>query len=279
MRAEPANSWCARRVTAAPRRYFPRSRRLAAETATRHARGTHATTRCAALVRAGAHAAAAQVCGLCAARPHVGERQPGGLPVARAAQLFVRSVMGVLFPALSQSDACHVRSMRAVSSPHLRSRSLNCSGVHRSLGVHITQVRSIGMDAWFPEQIEARRASVSPRDDVPPLRACVAERRRQRRRRATRAVRVGFGIARARLALSRAHGRCSRRSSELSYRPGAQTMKQWGNARARAFWEANVPEDYSVPVSVPACSSHVDHAVKISLVARCCELTLPPQIG
>lgn len=31
---------------------------------------------------------------------------------------------------------------------------LNCSGVHRSLGVHISQVRSITMDSWFPEQIK-----------------------------------------------------------------------------------------------------------------------------
>lgn len=33
---------------------------------------------------------------------------------------------------------------------------LNCSGCHRSLGVHISQVRSITMDAWFPDQIEVR---------------------------------------------------------------------------------------------------------------------------
>eukprot|EP01052_Picozoa_sp_SAG31_P007153 SAG31_NODE_337_length_17493_cov_5.855755_16_plen_105_part_00 len=55
---------------------------------------------------------------------------------------------------------------------------LNCSGCHRALGVHISQVRSITMDAWFPDQIE--------------------------------------------------------------------TMKTIGNARARAFWEANVPANYQM---------------------------------
>lgn len=56
---------------------------------------------------------------------------------------------------------------------------LNCSGVHRSLGVHITQVRSITMDAWFPDQIK--------------------------------------------------------------------TMQTVGNARARAYWEANVPVGHFIP--------------------------------
>ncbi len=56
---------------------------------------------------------------------------------------------------------------------------LNCSGVHRSLGVHITQVRSITMDAWFPDQIK--------------------------------------------------------------------TMQTVGNARARAYWEANVPAGHFIP--------------------------------
>ena len=56
---------------------------------------------------------------------------------------------------------------------------LDCSGVHRSLGVHITQVRSITMDAWFPDQIK--------------------------------------------------------------------TMQTVGNAKARAFWEANVPAGHSIP--------------------------------
>lgn len=36
---------------------------------------------------------------------------------------------------------------------------LTCSGVHRSLGVHISQVRSVGLDTWLPEQVR-RVASV-----------------------------------------------------------------------------------------------------------------------
>ncbi|KAI8379135.1 uncharacterized protein BYT42DRAFT_496458 [Radiomyces spectabilis] len=30
---------------------------------------------------------------------------------------------------------------------------LDCSGVHRSFGVHISFVRSIGMDKWFDDQL------------------------------------------------------------------------------------------------------------------------------
>ena len=30
---------------------------------------------------------------------------------------------------------------------------LECSGVHRSLGVHISFVRSVGMDSWNQEQV------------------------------------------------------------------------------------------------------------------------------
>eukprot|EP00027_Filamoeba_sp_ATCC50430_P008306 CAMPEP_0168559528 /NCGR_PEP_ID=MMETSP0413-20121227/10573_1 /TAXON_ID=136452 /ORGANISM="Filamoeba nolandi, Strain NC-AS-23-1" /LENGTH=1251 /DNA_ID=CAMNT_0008590765 /DNA_START=31 /DNA_END=3786 /DNA_ORIENTATION=+ len=35
---------------------------------------------------------------------------------------------------------------------------LNCSGIHRSIGVHITKVRSASLDTWEPHQIEVMQA-------------------------------------------------------------------------------------------------------------------------
>ena len=35
---------------------------------------------------------------------------------------------------------------------------LECSGVHRALGVHISKVRSITMDSWFPAQVARMRS-------------------------------------------------------------------------------------------------------------------------
>merc|ERR1712107_377042 len=34
---------------------------------------------------------------------------------------------------------------------------LECSGVHRSFGTHISQVKSVRLDKWTPEQIEAMK--------------------------------------------------------------------------------------------------------------------------
>lgn len=31
---------------------------------------------------------------------------------------------------------------------------LRCSGIHRSLGVHISKVRSVDLDMWTPEHIQ-----------------------------------------------------------------------------------------------------------------------------
>eukprot|EP01048_Picozoa_sp_COSAG05_P023171 COSAG05_NODE_4908_length_1331_cov_0.832792_1_plen_243_part_00 len=56
-----------------------------------------------------------------------------------------------------------VHSPRATPDPTWASANLgiflclNCSGSHRSIGVHISQVRSITMDAWFPDQIETMK--------------------------------------------------------------------------------------------------------------------------
>lgn len=34
---------------------------------------------------------------------------------------------------------------------------IKCSGIHRSLGVHISQVRSVSLDKWTPEQLETMK--------------------------------------------------------------------------------------------------------------------------
>jgi stromal membrane-associated protein len=33
---------------------------------------------------------------------------------------------------------------------------ISCSGIHRSLGTHISKVKSTNLDKWLPEQVEVR---------------------------------------------------------------------------------------------------------------------------
>ena len=40
---------------------------------------------------------------------------------------------------------------------------LECSGVHRSLGVHLSFVRSVSMDAWKDREIKAMRVGCNAR--------------------------------------------------------------------------------------------------------------------
>ncbi|KAI8462735.1 MAG: hypothetical protein J3K34DRAFT_173953 [Monoraphidium minutum] len=43
---------------------------------------------------------------------------------------------------------------------------LTCSGIHRSLGVHISQVRSCNLDTWLPRQVEFMRVMGNARGNV-----------------------------------------------------------------------------------------------------------------
>ena len=43
---------------------------------------------------------------------------------------------------------------------------LNCSGVHRSLGVHCSKVRSTTLDTWLPEQVAFAQAMGNRRANI-----------------------------------------------------------------------------------------------------------------
>ncbi len=53
---------------------------------------------------------------------------------------------------------------------------LNCSGIHRSLGVHVSQVRSTTLDTWLPEQVEFGDLAVRVVCSRPPAKPRAAER-------------------------------------------------------------------------------------------------------
>ncbi|CAJ1957410.1 unnamed protein product [Cylindrotheca closterium] len=53
---------------------------------------------------------------------------------------------------------CHGKNPEWASVSFGNVFCLDCSGVHRSLGVHISFVRSIRMDSWAPKQLELMRA-------------------------------------------------------------------------------------------------------------------------
>ncbi|RKP15430.1 hypothetical protein BJ684DRAFT_7024, partial [Piptocephalis cylindrospora] len=54
---------------------------------------------------------------------------------------------------------------------------IRCSGIHRSIGTHISKVKSVDLDCWTPDQVESmqkwgnRRANAYWEANVPPGRA------------------------------------------------------------------------------------------------------------
>ena len=87
---------------------------------------------------------------------------------------------------------------------------IECSGVHRSVGTHISRVKSVNLDTWTTEQIEVHACKLTPRG----------------------MTRRGWPmLTRALLAELCACGR----------RPPSQNMLRWGNERANWYWEANMP--------------------------------------
>ena len=67
-------------------------------------------------------------------------------------------------PANQQCVNCFDHNPQWVCIKHAVWICLSCSGVHRSLGVHISFVRSVTMDKWKPEELE--KMKVRPGDPV-----------------------------------------------------------------------------------------------------------------
>jgi hypothetical protein len=79
-----------------------------------------------------------------------------------------------LLDALAESDNdvcadCGEKDPRWVSINLGLYLCIECSGIHRSLGVHISKVRSIELDLWDKDTIQVRQVPYDPYSFLPSL--------------------------------------------------------------------------------------------------------------
>ena len=78
--------------------------------------------------------------------------QPSFIPLLALLPSDLRSPLGLL-------EYVRPRTFFFRLTLHVRSSGvflcIRCSGIHRGMGTHISKVKSIDLDAWTPEQMEA----------------------------------------------------------------------------------------------------------------------------
>ena len=92
---------------------------------------------------------------------------------------------------------------------------IECSGVHRSVGTHISKVKSVNLDTWTTEQVEVRPPPASHPFHAPPRAPAPSP--------------------------PPTWPAPKQPSSFAPLRTCAQNMLRWGNERANWYWEASMP--------------------------------------
>lgn len=98
---------------------------------------------------------------------------------------------------------------------------IRCAGIHRNLGVHISKVKSVNLDSWTPEQVVK----------VPflPTLACLSRLHLRK--------------------ISTIYSKVIVRMLKKCFVCFQVSLQQMGNSRARAVYEANLPDSFRRPQS------------------------------